>query len=131
LVVSKKSIIFVAEWQVKKNKLKMENFGQYIRRLRTNKGFSLTELRAKLKIDSAGLGKIETGHKKMKPDTLPLLAEVFNLQLAKLKEQYYGEEIAVKLYKYNCPETALIVAEERVKYMKLHSAKQGSLNFNS
>jgi transcriptional regulator with XRE-family HTH domain len=109
----------------------MESFGQYIRRLRTGQGFTLTELGAKLKIDSAGLSKIETGHKKMKPETLPLVAEVFNLEIDKLKEQYYGEEIAVKLYKYNCPETALIVAEERVKYMKLRSAKQGSLNFNS
>ena len=109
----------------------MENFGQYIRRLRTNKGFTLTELGAKLKIDSAGLSKIETGYKKMKPEALPLVADVFNLEIDKLKEQYYGEEIAMKLYEYNCPETALIVAEERVKYMKLRSAKQGSLNFNS
>ena len=109
----------------------MESFGQYIRRLRTDKGFTLTELGAKLKVDSAGLSKIETGHKKMKPETLPLVAEVFNLEIDKLKEQYYGEEIAMKLYKYNCPETALIVAEERVKYMKQRSAKQSSLNFNS
>ena len=109
----------------------MEKFGQYIRRLRTCKGYTLTELGAKIKLDSAGLSKIETGHKKMKPETLPLVAEVFNLEIGKLKEQYYGEEIAMKLYKYNCPETALIVAEERVKYMKQSSAKQGSLNFNS
>jgi len=84
----------------------------------------------KIKIDSAGLSKIETGHKKMKPETLPLVAEVFSLEIDKLKEQYYGEEIAQRLYKYNCPETALIVAEERVKYIKQRSAKQGSLNFN-
>jgi len=108
----------------------MENFGQYIRRLRTENGLTLTELGAKIKIDSAGLSKIETGHKKMKPESLPLVAEVFSLEIDKLKEQYYGEEIALRLYKYNCPETALIVAEERVKYIKQRSAKQGSLNFN-
>jgi transcriptional regulator with XRE-family HTH domain len=107
----------------------MESFGQYIRSLRTGKGYTLTELGAKLKIDSAGLSKIETGNKKMKPATLPLLAEVFNLDLDKLKEQFYGEEIAMKLYKYNCPEAALTVAEERIKYLKQHSAKQGSLKF--
>jgi transcriptional regulator with XRE-family HTH domain len=109
----------------------MENFGQYIRRLRTDKCFTLTELGAKLKIDSAGLSKIETGHKRMKHETLPLLAEVFSLEIDKLKEQYYGEEIAMKLYKYNCPETTLTVAEERIKYLKQHSAKQSSLIFNS
>jgi transcriptional regulator with XRE-family HTH domain len=107
----------------------MESFGQYIRSLRTSEGFTLTELGAKLKIDSAGLSKIETGRKKMKPETLPLLAEVFNLELDKLKEQFYGEEIAIKLYKYDCPETVLIVAEEKVRYLKQRSAKQGSLKF--
>jgi hypothetical protein len=60
----------------------------------------------------------------MKPDTLPLVAGVFNLEIDKLKEQYYGEEIAVKLYKYNCPETALIVAEERGKFMKTKKRKK-------
>jgi transcriptional regulator with XRE-family HTH domain len=107
----------------------MESFGQYIRNLRTGKGYTLTELDAKLKIDSAGLSKIETGNKKMKPETLPLFAEVFNLELDKLKEQYYGEEIAIKLYKYNCPESALTVAEERIKYLKQHSAKQSNIKF--
>jgi len=107
----------------------MESFGQYIRKLRTGKGFTLTELGAKLKIDSAGLSKIETGHKKMKPETLPLLAEVFNLEIDKLKEQFYGEEIAMKLYKYSCPESTLAVAEEKVKYLRQHSVKQGSLKF--
>ena len=109
----------------------MESFGQYIRNLRTNKGYTLTELGAKLKVDSAGLSKIETGHKKMKPETLPLLAEVFNLEISNLKELYYGEEFAVKLYNNNCPESALIVAEERVKYMKQRFVKQSSLNFIS
>ena len=109
----------------------MESFGQYIRRLRTENEFTLTELGAKLKVDSAGLSKIETGHKKMKPDTLLLVAEVFNLEIDKLKEQYYGEEIAMKLYKSNCPESALIVAEKMVNYMKQRSVKQGNLNFNS
>ena len=107
----------------------MESFGRYIRRLRTEKGYTLTELGALLKIDSAGLSKIETGHKKMKPEKLPLLAEMFELDLAKLKELFYGEEIALKLYENNCSTSTLIVAEERVKYLKAQSIKQGILDF--
>ncbi|MDR2125794.1 MAG: helix-turn-helix domain-containing protein [Prevotellaceae bacterium] len=107
----------------------MESFGQFIRNLRTSRGYTLTELGAKLKIDSAGLSKIETGNKKMKPERLPLLAEVFNLDLDKLKEQFYSEEIAMKLYKYDCPESTLIVAEEKVKYLKQHSSKQDGFKF--
>ena len=34
-------------------------FGEYIRQLRTDKGFTLTELAALLKLDSANLSKIE------------------------------------------------------------------------
>lgn len=107
----------------------MESFGEYIRRLRTEKGYTLTELGALLKIDSAGLSKIETGHKKMKPEKLSLLAEVFNLDFDKVKEQFYGEEIALKLYENNCSTSTLVVAEEKVKYLKAKSAKQGSLDF--
>ena len=36
-------------------------FGEYIRQLRTDKGFTLTELAALLKLDSANLSKIENG----------------------------------------------------------------------
>ncbi len=62
----------------------MESFGQYIRRLRTEKGFTLTELGAKLKIDSAGLSKIETGNKKMKPETLPFYHWLLKFLILKL-----------------------------------------------
>lgn len=41
----------------------MESFGQYIRNLRTGKGYTLTEIGAKLKVDSAGLSKIERKQK--------------------------------------------------------------------
>lgn len=45
------------------DKVKMESFGQYIRNLRTGKGYTLTEIGAKLKVDSAGLSKIERKQK--------------------------------------------------------------------
>mgnify|MGYP000152039407 FL=1 len=39
------------------------NFGEYIRKLRTENGLTLTQLGAKLGIDSGALSKIETGKK--------------------------------------------------------------------
>ena len=39
------------------------NFGEYIRTLRTQSGLTLTQLGAKLGIDSGALSKIETGKK--------------------------------------------------------------------
>lgn len=66
---------------------------------------------------------------KPKPKTLPLLTEIFNFEFDKLKEQFYGEEIAMKLHKHNCPDTALVIAEEKVKYLKQHSEEQSSIKF--
>ena len=43
-------------------------FGEYIRNLRTEKGFTLTQLGAKLDLDSANLSKIENGS--------PLMAKI-------------------------------------------------------
>jgi hypothetical protein len=82
-----------------------------------------------LKIDSAGLSKIETGHKKMKPEKLSLLAEIFELDPVSLKELFHGEEIALKLYENNCSISTLVVAEERVKYLKTRFIKQGNIDF--
>ncbi len=42
-----------------------ETFGEYIRRLRTEKGFTLTQLAAKLGMDSANLSKIENGKREL------------------------------------------------------------------
>ena len=38
-----------------------QSFGEYIRKLRTEMGFTLTQLGAKLNLDSANLSKIENG----------------------------------------------------------------------
>ena len=38
-----------------------QSFGEYIRKLRTEMGFTLTQLGAKLDLDSANLSKIENG----------------------------------------------------------------------
>ena len=63
------------------------NFGEYIRTLRTQSGLTLTQLGAKLGIDSGALSKIETGKKEFDETCLPKLAETFNLDLETIKSE--------------------------------------------
>ena len=51
------------------------NFGEYIRKLRTENGLTLTQLGAKLGIDSGALSKIETGKKEFDEKCLDNLAK--------------------------------------------------------
>jgi transcriptional regulator with XRE-family HTH domain len=77
-------------------------FGEYIKQLRTDKGLTLTELAALLKLDSANLSKIENGKREFDEKRLDKLANAFNLNLEKLKVEYFGDQFAKKMYAYNC-----------------------------
>lgn len=104
-------------------------FGGYIRKLRTDEGLTLTELAAKLKLDSANLSKIETGKREFDEKRLEMLAKAFNLDFEKVKIEYFADQFAKKLYTYNCSTETLIVAEEKVKYLRSTNVKQGKIKF--
>ncbi len=95
-----------------------ETFGQYIKRHRISKGFTLTELAAKLKLDSANLSKIENGKRELNQERLPLLAKALDLDTQHIKEEYFSDLIAKKLYENNCTDSVLELAEEKVKYYR-------------
>lgn len=103
------------------------NFGEYIRKLRTQSGLTLTQLGAKLGIDSGALSKIETGKKEFDETCLPNLAEVFNLDLETIKSELISEKIAYTLYQYKCNDNVLTLAEEKVKYIRQKFTKQTTL----
>ena len=106
-------------------------FGEYIRQLRTDKGFTLTELAALLKLDSANLSKIENNKREFDEKRLEKLANAFDLDFEKLKTEYFGEQFAKKMYQYNCSSETLIVAEEKVNYLKNINVKQAKINFDN
>ena len=105
-----------------------ETFGEYIKRLRTEKGLTLTQLGAFIGVDSGALSKIENGKKELDEKVLPKIAEIFQLDLSKLKEEFISEQIAFKIYKSNCSENVLNLAEKKVKYLKQKFVMQGNLN---
>ena len=95
-----------------------ETFGEYIKRLRTENGFTLTQLAAKLDLDSANLSKIENNKREFDERRLTLLSEVFDLDISKLRTEFFSDFIAKKLYENNCDEETLVLAEEKVAYLK-------------
>ena len=104
-------------------------FGEYIRQLRTGKGLTLTQLASQLDLDSANLSKIENGKREFDEKRLEKLANAFDLNIEKLKVEYFGDQFAKKMYAYNCPTETLIVAEEKVNYLKSINVKQTEIKF--
>ena len=106
-------------------------FGEYIRQLRTDNGLTLTQLAFQLDLDSANLSKIENGKREFDEKRLDKLAQAFNLDIEKLKTEYFSEQFAKKMYQYNCSSETLIVAEEKVNYLKNINVKQAKINFDN
>ncbi len=93
-------------------------FGEYIRLLRNEKEMTLTQLAAKLNLDSANLCKIENGKRDFDEKRLPKLAKIFKLNLSELKNEYVTDQIAKYIYETNCTKQLLLVAEEKAEYRR-------------
>jgi len=106
-----------------------ETFGEYIHKLRSDSGLTLTKLAAALDIDQSTLSKIENGKRNVPVEVLPKLSTVFQLDLKKLEHEYFSEKIAEIIYLQEEPKQLLKVAEEKAKYMRMRNQKQGKINF--
>lgn len=93
-------------------------FGEYIRLLRTQKQLTLTQLAAKLDLDSANLSKIENGKRDFDEKRLPKLAKIFGLKIKELRNEYVTDQIAKQIYEMNCTKQLLQVAEEKAEYRR-------------
>lgn len=93
-------------------------FGEYIRELRTENELTLTQLAAKLNLDSANLSKIENNKRDFDKKRLPLLAEIFDLNLTDLENEYISDLLGKQIYEYNCSKQLLKVAEAKAEYRR-------------
>lgn len=95
-----------------------ETFGEYIKSLRLENKLTLTQLAAKLDLDSANLSKIENNKREFDNKRLGLLAEVFKLDLTQLKTEFFSDVIAKKVYENNCDNETFFLAERKLEYLK-------------
>ena len=75
-----------------------ESFGSFIKKLRVENNLTLTQLAAKLDLDSANLSKIENGKRDFDEKRLVLLSDTFKIEIDELKKEYFGDFIARKIY---------------------------------
>ncbi|GIM50151.1 helix-turn-helix domain-containing protein [Capnocytophaga stomatis] len=98
-------------------------FGEYIRYLRMSKQLTLIELSDLLGLNFANLSKIENGKREFDEKRLEKLALIFNLDIEQLKVEYFADQFARKMYDNNCLSETLIVAQEKMNYLKTKNPK--------
>jgi HTH-type transcriptional regulator, competence development regulator len=104
-----------------------ETFGEFIRKNRKVRDLTQTKLAAFIDIDAAALSKIENGKTVLNEEKLPALAKLFEMDLKIIKEEYFSEKIANVLYKNKCSENTLVLAEQKLQYIRNKKVKQTTL----
>lgn len=104
-----------------------ETFGEYIRSLRNKNDLTLTQLAAKLDMDSANLSKVENGKREFDIKRLRKLADAFDVDLDQLTEEYLSDRFAKTIYETRSNPRILQMAEKKIEYLTLKNAKQGKL----
>ena len=86
----------------------MVTVGAYLKKLRTDKGYTLKEMANTLKVDISLISKIEKEERSLSKDLIPELADLFEIDFKSLQttlislmvaEQYGKEEYAVESLK--------------------------------
>ena len=106
-----------------------ETFGEYIHKLRSDSGLTLTKLAAALDIDQSTLSKIENGKRNVPEEILPKLSIAFNLDLKELEHEYLSEKIAEMIYPQEEAQKLFLAAEEKAKYMRIKNQQQSTIKF--
>lgn len=107
----------------------MTSFGNFIKNEREKRGWTQTDFGAKLSINSTKISRIENNKDLLNSAKLPKLANLFGIELDKLKELYFGDKFAKEAFKNGCTESTFLIAEKTVHYYQLKNAKQAKLEF--
>lgn len=94
-----------------------KRFGERIRELRYNEGLTLTQLAAKLEIDSANLSKIENGKRGFDERKLQALCKVFNLDFDKELKELISDRFAFKVFSESIDSSIFPLAEKKLKHL--------------
>jgi transcriptional regulator with XRE-family HTH domain len=107
----------------------MTSFGDFIKQEREKRVWTQTDFGAKLGINSAAISRIENNNKQLSSGKLKLLAEIFDMDLSKIKELYFADKFAREAIENNCTENVFVVAERYVNYRRLKNVKQTEFDF--
>ena len=103
--------------------------GEHIKMLRIEKGLTLTQLGGRIGIDSGALSKIENGKKFLDEKHIQIIAEVLNLDIDELTENFLSEKIAREIISCNGRESSLQLVPEKIKMLQVKMTEQSEMNF--
>lgn len=109
----------------------MKYFGEKIKDLRLERNLPLRKVAAYLDIDTSILSKIERGEREANREMVTKAAEFFNISEEEFLTNFFSDQVAKIIYQENNCDNILKVAEEKIKYIKTKSLKQGDLNFDN
>ena len=109
----------------------MKYFGEKMRNLRQERNLPLRKVAAYLDIDTSILSKIERGEREASRDIVIKAAKFFDIKETEFLTNFFSEQVARIIYQEENCDQILKVAEEKIKYIKTHSSKQGDLNFDN
>lgn len=101
----------------------VETFGHFIKELRKQKGLTLTQLAAKLNMDSANLSKIENGKREFDIKRLPKLCKLFQLDKVEMEKELLSEKFAKSVCEKKLDTTIFGLAQKKTS---LFSQSQNS-----
>ncbi len=101
----------------------MDSLGDTIRKLREDKELPLRTVAAFLDIDQAILSKIERGHRKPTREQVVKLAEYFKVKENDLLVAWLSDKLVYEVEDEDMALKALLVAEEKVKYITKNKKK--------
>lgn len=107
----------------------MTSFGDFIKQEREKRGWTQTDFGAKLSINMTKISRIENDKELFTLSKLDKLADVFNIDIALIKEYYFGDKFAKEAYKNGCSDKTFVVAEQTTQYFRTKNATQGKIEF--
>jgi len=107
----------------------MTSFGECIKKEREKRGWTQTDLGAKLSINMTKISRIENNKDLFNSTKLNLLSAILEIEIEKIKELFYGDKFAKEAYKNGCSEQTFQVAEKAVQYLKSKNVKQVKMKF--
>jgi transcriptional regulator with XRE-family HTH domain len=113
----------------KKTSPTLETFGAYIKRLRLENKLTLTQLAARLNMDSANLSKVENEKRSFDERKLHLLAQAFQLDLEQIEIEYYSDKIAFELYGEKNSDQVLELVRQKIKIIRQKKQIQDEIKF--
>lgn len=101
-----------------------KSFGEHLRNLREEAGFTLKFVSDQIKIDTSLLAKIERNERQPTKQIISQIAVFFKVNDKDLQNDYLSDVIAYKILNEEADLSILKVAEEKVKYLKtVHHGK--------